>query len=173
MRIRSVCASCSRKKRQHWELAISDDGMGMKAARSCARKHGLRAREHAASARKAIGGEWCLVSKPGEGTRISVRVPKRPPPRAASETSMAAAPKIRVILADDHPVVRDGLAAIVNQQTDMQVVAEAGDGEEAIEALRAAHAGCDGARSAHAEARRRGGGAGTCWRSIRRRGCSS
>jgi two-component system NarL family response regulator len=45
---------------------------------------------------------------------------------------MAANPKIRVILADDHPVVRDGLAAIVNQQADMQVIAEAGDGEEAI-----------------------------------------
>ena len=40
--------------------------------------------------------------------------------------------KIRVILADDHPVVRDGLAAMVNQQADMEVVAEAGDGEEAI-----------------------------------------
>lgn len=39
---------------------------------------------------------------------------------------------IRVILADDHPVVRDGLAAIVNQQKDMQVVAEADDGEAAI-----------------------------------------
>ena len=41
-------------------------------------------------------------------------------------------PKLRVILADDHPVVRDGLAAIINQQPDMQVVAEAADGEEAI-----------------------------------------
>jgi DNA-binding NarL/FixJ family response regulator len=40
--------------------------------------------------------------------------------------------KISVILADDHPVVRDGLAAIVNQQPDMQVVAEAGDGTEAV-----------------------------------------
>ncbi len=40
--------------------------------------------------------------------------------------------KIRVILADDHPVVRNGLANIVNQQKDMQVVAEAEDGEEAI-----------------------------------------
>jgi two-component system, NarL family, response regulator len=40
--------------------------------------------------------------------------------------------KIRVILADDHPVVRDGLAAIVNQQPDMEVVAEAGDGEQAM-----------------------------------------
>ena len=41
--------------------------------------------------------------------------------------------KISVILADDHPVVRDGLAAIVNQQPDMQVVAEAGDGDEALD----------------------------------------
>lgn len=47
--------------------------------------------------------------------------------------------KIRVILADDHPVVRDGLAAIVNQQPDMQVVAEAGDGDEAIQMYRAHH----------------------------------
>ena len=42
------------------------------------------------------------------------------------------AARIRVVLADDHPVVRDGLAAIVNQQADMVVVGEAGDGEEAI-----------------------------------------
>ena len=47
---------------------------------------------------------------------------------AATDT----AKKIRVILADDHPVVRDGLAAMVNQQTDMEVVAEASDGDEAI-----------------------------------------
>jgi len=55
--------------------------------------------------------------------------------RARAETRErlnAANPKIRVILADDHPVVRDGLAAIINQQPDMHVVAEAADGEEAI-----------------------------------------
>jgi two-component system NarL family response regulator len=40
--------------------------------------------------------------------------------------------KIRVVLADDHPVVRNGLAAIVDQQADMEVVGEAGDGDEAI-----------------------------------------
>src|SRR3984885_3385158 len=39
---------------------------------------------------------------------------------------------IRVVLADDHPVVRDGLVAMVNQQADMEVVGEAGDGEEAM-----------------------------------------
>lgn len=51
-------------------------------------------------------------------------------------TTLAAAKqepqKIRVVLADDHPVVRDGLAAMINQQADMLVVGEAGDGEEAI-----------------------------------------
>jgi two-component system NarL family response regulator len=47
---------------------------------------------------------------------------------AATDT----AKKIRVILADDHPVVRNGLAAMVDQQADMEVVAEANDGDEAI-----------------------------------------
>lgn len=40
--------------------------------------------------------------------------------------------RIRVILADDHPVVRDGLANMIRQQPDMEVVGEAGDGDEAI-----------------------------------------
>jgi DNA-binding NarL/FixJ family response regulator len=40
--------------------------------------------------------------------------------------------RITVVLADDHAVVRNGLAAMINQQTDMAVVAEAGDGEAAI-----------------------------------------
>jgi two-component system NarL family response regulator len=43
-----------------------------------------------------------------------------------------AAAKLRLLLADDHPVVRDGLAAMINQQPDMQVVAEAENGEEAV-----------------------------------------
>lgn len=38
---------------------------------------------------------------------------------------------IRVIIVDDHPVVRFGIAAIIGLQSDMSVVAEAGSGEEA------------------------------------------
>src|SRR5262245_53224867 len=38
---------------------------------------------------------------------------------------------IRVIIVDDHPVVRFGLAAIIGLQPEMSVVAEAGSGEEA------------------------------------------
>ncbi len=40
---------------------------------------------------------------------------------------------LRLLLVDDHPVVRDGVAAITETQPDMEVVGEAGDGEEAID----------------------------------------
>lgn len=39
--------------------------------------------------------------------------------------------KIRVFLADDHMVVREGLKALINKQEDMHVVGEAGNGRDA------------------------------------------
>jgi two-component system, NarL family, response regulator NreC len=41
-------------------------------------------------------------------------------------------PRLRVLLADDHVTVRHGLRLIIEGQSDMSVVAEAGDGESAI-----------------------------------------
>lgn len=43
---------------------------------------------------------------------------------------------IRVLIADDHTVVRNGLAGILNAQADMKVVAEAADGETALQLFR-------------------------------------
>jgi DNA-binding NarL/FixJ family response regulator len=43
---------------------------------------------------------------------------------------------IRILIADDHPIVRQGLVAILNDQPDMSVVAEVNNGEEAIEQFR-------------------------------------
>lgn len=40
---------------------------------------------------------------------------------------------LRILIADDHPVVREGLAAIAEQQEDMQVVGAACNGREAVE----------------------------------------
>lgn len=42
-------------------------------------------------------------------------------------------PVIRIVLIDDHPVVRDGLTSILSTQPDFEVVGEAGSGRQAIE----------------------------------------
>jgi DNA-binding NarL/FixJ family response regulator len=46
---------------------------------------------------------------------------------------MSAEGRIRVLLADDHALVRDGLRLILEREPDLEVVAEAGDGSEAVQ----------------------------------------
>ena len=45
----------------------------------------------------------------------------------------ASAKRIRILLVDDHPIVRAGLAAIVSSQPDMEIVAQADSGRGALE----------------------------------------
>jgi len=47
-----------------------------------------------------------------------------------------SASRIRVLVADDHQVVRQGLAALLNDEPDIDVVGEAADGQEAVELAR-------------------------------------
>jgi two-component system, NarL family, response regulator len=44
--------------------------------------------------------------------------------------------KIRILVADDHPVVRDGIVSIIEVEKDMRVVAQAEDGVEAVELVK-------------------------------------
>ena len=41
--------------------------------------------------------------------------------------------RVRILIADDHPVVREGLVALINRRPDMVVVAEVSNGREAVE----------------------------------------
>lgn len=43
---------------------------------------------------------------------------------------------IRILCADDHPLVRKGIALILANEPDLELVAEAGDGQEAVELFR-------------------------------------
>lgn len=51
--------------------------------------------------------------------------------------AMAGVPSmIRILAVDDHPLLRKGIAALVNTEPDMKLVAEAANGEEAVESFR-------------------------------------
>src|SRR5881409_1430287 len=62
-------------------------------------------------------GDTSLVSNPGPKKRTGKQKPE----------------VIRVLVAEDHTVVRDGLVAIIKQEVDMDVVAETGDGQQAAD----------------------------------------
>jgi len=49
---------------------------------------------------------------------------------------MSSQPTIRIALADDHPVFRDGVRQLLSLEPDLVVVAEANDGKEVIGVLR-------------------------------------
>lgn len=93
------------------------------------------------------GGEFQVITGPGLGTCITLFIPCGPPQRAVSPAKVAkvaraaaatpsspdAPAKIRVLLADDHEILRQGLAGLLEEEPDMEVVAQASDGQMAVE----------------------------------------
>jgi DNA-binding NarL/FixJ family response regulator len=53
-----------------------------------------------------------------------------------AETRMTETTRIRILAVDDHPLMREGIAAIVRNEPDMLLVAEASSGREAIQLFR-------------------------------------
>ena len=94
----------------------------------------------------AIGGSFDIHSVPGKGTTAMLNLPlaKRLDQHAmkvgtdsggstTSRQELRVSTSItRVLLVDDHLMVRQGLKAILNAYDDIELVGEAGDGEEAV-----------------------------------------
>src|SRR6476619_5585539 len=58
----------------------------------------------------------------------------RPKYMLQTDSRSAGSGRARVLLVDDHALLRTGVANIINQEPDLHVVAEAGNGVEALEA---------------------------------------
>jgi PAS domain S-box-containing protein len=93
---------------------------------------------------EAVGGKLELTSRQGGGTSISLTAPLGDPvhlphaPAAAGPVPhRAASPipssqRLRILLVDDHAMVRQGLRSVLEGYQDLEVIGEAGDGESAI-----------------------------------------
>jgi len=128
------------------QIIVSDNGVGFDPASAGVNdgSYGLFSIRERLS---LIGGKLDVDSSPGKGARFTLTAPlaiKKP-----LESMPCAQPdeidpidvdpliksdgKIRILLTDDHAVMREGLARLLGQETDFEVVGQASDGQEAVE----------------------------------------
>jgi DNA-binding NarL/FixJ family response regulator len=134
-----------RRRKQLW-LTISDRGQGFD-PKSLDKTTGfglLSIRERV----ELLGGRMKIWSAKGRGSTFLIAVPDavaadapaagaerqvRPGVAAPEHAKQAGARTLRVLLVDDHQVVREGLAALLGEQQDLEIVGQAGDGREAVD----------------------------------------
>lgn len=126
-------------------LTVRDEGAGFDASRAVApaEHFGLFSIRQRV---ELMSGSATVESRPGAGTTVSLTLPAAPgaaappPDTDAAHAAAAAAPRqpgtIRVLVADDHKLLRDGVTAILARYPDVQIVGEACDGEAAVESAR-------------------------------------
>jgi signal transduction histidine kinase/ActR/RegA family two-component response regulator len=104
-----------------------------------------------------LGGRTIIDTAPGRGTRVTLRAPigepiaapalsvapapgPRPPNgRAPNPLPVAAAGVIRVLVADDHALLREGLTGVLHEHANIRVIGHASDGSMAVELTRRLH----------------------------------
>lgn len=129
-------------------ITVQDEGIGFDHDTLLEKEEGASLGLFAIRERATLlGGDLQVDSSPDGGTIVHLALP-RAQPRPRPETTTAPAEHrrpshqarehatsngaYRVLLADDHNVVREGLRAMLDEESDVEVVGEAGDGEEAV-----------------------------------------
>jgi PAS domain S-box-containing protein len=86
-----------------------------------------------------LGGRMRIKSAKGAGSNLTLIVPdlelpivNRPLETHYMDPATREQNRLRILIADDHEIVREGLASLLSEQKDMEVVAQAGNGREAV-----------------------------------------
>jgi PAS domain S-box-containing protein len=131
------------------QIVVSDVGVGFDAA-SLLRSSAPSAGFGLFSIRnrlELLAGHLKIESTPGRGSRFTLSAPLRhsedgqpqsPTPREPHSAAGTPAPpgrdrRMRILLADDHAVVRQALAMMLTQEQDIEVIGEAANGKQAVE----------------------------------------
>jgi PAS domain S-box-containing protein len=135
-------------------VTVADDGPGLDPAEvlgrsaATARGFGLMALEQRL---RLLGGRLHVTSALGRGTRCEIVVPRGagpPEARLADDTPAAGedgravqapAPPLRILVADDHALVRDGLRELLQDHPEFEIAGEAANGLDALALARALH----------------------------------
>jgi PAS domain S-box-containing protein len=140
-------------------ITVADNGLGMNpaAARDGKKSHGGFGLFSIRERLTYMDGKMGIDGVTGRGTRITMEIPVQQEQTLAEQTEQAAAawpnetePKqsqasakinsrIRVLLADDHKIVREGLKSLLAEQPGIEVVGQAEDGQVALEMARVLH----------------------------------
>ncbi len=146
--VQAATLTVERAARDRIRLTIADQGHGFDAAEYHADPHAGFGLFSIRERLQLLGGDMSITSVPGAGTSVTLEAPLprlvriAPKTRPADESSYAAPPtrrsagtraKVRVLLVDDHKILREGLVALLRNQPDLEVVGEAEDGHTAIQ----------------------------------------
>lgn len=117
------------------QLVVQDDGQGFESAQQTASGFGLVSMSERA---RSIGAHLSVTSTAGQGTEVKVVVLLS---QTNNQLTMSSQPNAneqltRILIADDHPVVREGVAALLEREPDLTVIAQASNGKEAVELFR-------------------------------------
>lgn len=96
-----------------------------------------------------LGGQFEIETAPGEGVTVRLYAPAKPARRVSREAAAVESgeeiaqastelprDRIRVLLVDDHRILRMGMVGMLQGEKDLEIVGEASDGQMAIEMAR-------------------------------------
>jgi CheY-like chemotaxis protein/anti-sigma regulatory factor (Ser/Thr protein kinase) len=121
----------------HVEITVSDRGKGFDP--SVLQKHSIDTGFGLFAVQERLQNRGCkldIQSSPGKGSRFTITAPLSDELDLAIPNTSSNRSRIRVVIADDHSVVRQALAALLNLNEDIEVVGEAENGRVALDIVR-------------------------------------